>query len=112
MSFTGIYISILHFQSVEQSDDPCKELKYTVDRLIKGLASSRKWARLGFATALAQVWLIFILVYNTACAEVHMLSMSAYFHVCNLANHLAPLICFELYVFILHPNRNYSSYIV
>ncbi|KAL3856389.1 hypothetical protein ACJMK2_011156 [Sinanodonta woodiana] len=38
-----------------KTDEPSQELKYTVNRLVKGLASSRKWARLGFSVALCQV---------------------------------------------------------
>ena len=38
-----------------QAESPCKALNYAVKRLIKGLGSDRKWARLGFSLALAQV---------------------------------------------------------
>ncbi|KAK3609784.1 hypothetical protein CHS0354_022644 [Potamilus streckersoni] len=38
-----------------KTNEPSQELKYTVNRLVKGLASSRKWARLGFSVALCQV---------------------------------------------------------
>ncbi|KAK3088706.1 hypothetical protein FSP39_022609 [Pinctada imbricata] len=35
--------------------ETCKELKYSVDRLVKGLASSRQSARHGFSVALCQI---------------------------------------------------------
>lgn len=36
-------------------DSSCDELEYSVTRLVKGLASSRKGARQGFATVLTEV---------------------------------------------------------
>nr|XP_002731208.1 PREDICTED: myb-binding protein 1A-like protein-like [Saccoglossus kowalevskii] len=38
-----------------QNDDYCKELSYTLSRLVKGLASSRKGARQGYAMALSEI---------------------------------------------------------
>lgn len=41
----------------KKEEDPlcCEELKYCVKRLVKGLASSRKGARHGFATVLTEI---------------------------------------------------------
>lgn len=42
----------------DESDDDiscCDELKYSVKRLVKGLASTRKGARQGFATVLTEI---------------------------------------------------------
>lgn len=42
----------------DESDDDiscCNELKYSVKRLVKGLASTRKGARQGFATVLTEI---------------------------------------------------------
>ena len=38
-----------------EEDSSCDELEYSVTRLVKGLASSRKGARQGFATVLTEV---------------------------------------------------------
>ena len=41
---------------MEDEESPCcDELEYSVTRLVKGLASSRKGARQGFATMLTEV---------------------------------------------------------
>lgn len=37
-----------------EEDSSCDELEYSVTRLVKGLASSRKGARQGFATVLTE----------------------------------------------------------
>jgi len=40
---------------IQESSDRGKEFEYVVKRLIRGLASSRECARLGFATVLTHV---------------------------------------------------------
>ncbi|XP_029833940.3 rDNA transcriptional regulator pol5 isoform X1 [Ixodes scapularis] len=47
------------FKSDDQRDEPSKELNYTVERLVKGLPSTRKCARVGFAAALSQILQVF-----------------------------------------------------
>ncbi|CAN7986968.1 unnamed protein product [Ixodes hexagonus] len=44
---------------LQPNDGPSKELNYTVERLVKGLPSTRKCARVGFAAALSQILQVF-----------------------------------------------------
>ena len=43
------------FVCMQESSDRGKEIEYVVKRLIRGLASSRECARLGFSTVLTHV---------------------------------------------------------
>ncbi len=45
------YVGALLFQLQEAGS----EVNYSTTRLVRGLSSTRKWARLGFATAFTQV---------------------------------------------------------
>ena len=45
----------LSFKATDSTKGVCSELKYAVQRLVKGLGSNRKGARHGFYTALTQV---------------------------------------------------------
>ena len=42
-------------ETLLQKEDPCKEVHYTLKRLIRGLSSSRQFARIGYSTALSRV---------------------------------------------------------
>lgn len=60
VDFLGIKdLLCLQFKVEENSSEDenvcCDELEYSVKRLVKGLASSRKGARQGFATVLTEV---------------------------------------------------------
>lgn len=50
------FVLVIH-QEIE--DSKSDDLKYTLKRLVKGLASSRKAARQGFAMALIEIVLLF-----------------------------------------------------
>ncbi|XP_067650103.1 uncharacterized protein [Haliotis asinina] len=59
-SATNFLIS--HLQTQQKQSEICSDLSYSLQRLIKGLSSNRKWARLGFSVALTQVLRVFEVV--------------------------------------------------
>ncbi|XP_071110984.1 uncharacterized protein [Haliotis cracherodii] len=53
---------ISHLQTQQKTPEICSDLSYSLQRLIKGLSSNRKWARLGYSVALTQILRVFEVV--------------------------------------------------